>query len=413
MTFGRSVESLSGLGSKPLRTPDPCGSPVWRTLRSVALFDPDLLAHIHEQRTYNAKLMETTAAMATVDTTTEEGLRWLREAMAPGGLFGMAALDVAETLDLPGPEGPIPVRILRPETIEGIYLHFHGGGMTLGSAASMDGRNWPLAQACNVAVISVDYRLAPEHPYPAGPDDCEAAALWLIDHAAEEFGTRRLLVGGESAGAYFAMLTMIRLRDRLGTSPPFLGVDLCYGGYDLGGTPSTVQQVGKVPYAVGDETNRQRYLPGRSKEEARDPAVSPLWADLSGLPPCLLTVGTADWLLDDSLFLAARLAAAGNRVELAVYPEGPHGIDGCPTALGRVARDRHLRLSTDHVDPGSFRRRLTPSSGRPSQVTGGAPVSQEDRWSHSKAGRPSSPAGPAASVELWCWPSPIRVPMSL
>ncbi len=306
----------------------------------MALFDPSLLAHVEEQREYNATLMETTAAMAGMDTTTAEGLQWLREAMAPGGLFGMTSLDFPETRQIPGPAGAIPIRVLRPERVDGVYLHFHGGGMTLGSAASMDGRNWPLAQACNVAVVSVDYRLAPEDPFPAGPDDCEAAALWLLDHAAQDFGTTKLLVGGESAGAYFALLSMIRLRERLEHPSPFLGVDLCYGGYDLGGTPSTVQQVGKVPYATGDDATRRHYLPGRTKEQARDPEVSPLWAQLHDLPPSLVTVGTADWLLDDSLFLAARLAAVGNAVELAVYPEGPHGIEGSPTTMGRIARER-------------------------------------------------------------------------
>lgn len=101
-----------------------------------------------------------------------------------------------------------------------------------------------------------------------------------------------------------------------------------------------MHQIGKVPYATGDGANLRRYLPGLSTEEARDPAISPMWADLDSLPPSLVTVGTADWLLDDSLFLASRLAAAGNRVELAVYPEGPHGIEGSPTTLGRIARER-------------------------------------------------------------------------
>jgi len=306
----------------------------------VALFDSGLLAHVEEQRAYNAKLMETTAAMSGIDTTTVEGLRWLRDAMEPGGLFGMTSLDFPERRHIPGPAGSIPIRVLCPERVEGVYLHFHGGGMTLGSAAGMDGRNWPLAQACNVAVVSVDYRLAPESPFPAGPDDCEGAALWLLEHAGAEFGTTKLLAGGESAGAYLTILTMIRLRDRLGGVAPFLGLDLCYGGYDLGGTPSTRQQVGKVPYATGDGANRHHYLPGCTPEQARDPAISPLWADLYDLPASLLTVGTADWLLDDSLFLASRLAAAGNEVELAVYPEGPHGIEGSPTAMGRIARER-------------------------------------------------------------------------
>jgi acetyl esterase/lipase len=278
--------------------------------------------------------------MTSIDTSTPEGLAWIRDAMKPGGLFGFTAYDFPEVREIPGPAGPIPIRVMTPETVNGVYLHFHGGGMTMGSALAMDGRNWQIAEASKVAVVSVDYRLAPEHPFPAGADDCEAAALWLIDNAKAEFGTDRLLVGGESAGAYFSLLTMVRLRDRLGGTPPFAGVDLCYGAYDLGGTPSTILQIGKVPYATGDGNNRRHYLPGRSIEESRDPAISPLWAPLHDLPPTLITVGTADWLLDDSLFLAARLEAAGSPVELAVYPEGPHGIEGSPTVLGKLARDR-------------------------------------------------------------------------
>ncbi|HEV8296269.1 MAG TPA: alpha/beta hydrolase [Acidimicrobiales bacterium] len=303
-----------------------------------ALFDPVLLDHVEEQRAHNAKLMEVTAAMAAIDTASPTGLQWVRAAMEPGGAFGMTSLDFPEVRTIPGPTGPLPVRVLTPDRVDGVYLHLHGGGMTVGSARSMDHRNWPLAQACNVAVISVDYRLAPEHPYPAGPDDCAAAARWLLEHCVAEFGTDNLVIGGESAGAYLALLTLIRLRDHRATVPPFRGADLCYGSYDMGGTPSRVQLAGKVPYATGTDANRDHYLPGRTLEQLRDPALSPLWADLHDLPPTLLTIGTADWLLDDNLFLAARLASAGNDVRLAVYPEGPHGIDGAPTTMGEIAR---------------------------------------------------------------------------
>ena len=306
----------------------------------MQLFDPALLAFAGEQREFNAKVMKATSGMGAVDTHTPEGLAWTREAMLPGGLFGFEAYDFPEVREIPGPAGPIPIRVMTPEVVEGVYLHFHGGGMSLGSALSMDKRNWPIAQACNVAVVSVDYRLAPEHPFPGGAEDAEVAAEWLIGNSLTEFGTDRLVAGGESAGAYLTMLTMLRLRDRWGKRPPFLGLDLCYGVYDWGGTPSARELVGKVPYASGDGANRAHYLPGRSLEEAREPAISPLWAQLHDLPPALLTVGTADWLRDDSIYLAGRLAAAGSEVELAVYPDGPHGIESSPTELGRVARER-------------------------------------------------------------------------
>jgi acetyl esterase/lipase len=116
----------------------------------------------------------------------------------------------------------------------------------------------------------------------------------------------------------------------------------------MSGVPSSEQLAGKVPYATGDHANRDHYLPGRSLEQLRDPAVSPMWAELHDLPPALLTVGTADWLLDQSLFFATRLAAAGNEVELAVYPEGPHGIESAPTAMGRRARQRIIDFLHAH-----------------------------------------------------------------
>jgi acetyl esterase/lipase len=315
----------------------------------MPLYDPALLDLVPAQRTFNAQVMKATAALGEINTGTPDGLRWVREAMEPGGLFGFEALDFPTVRQIPGPAGPIPIRVMTPDVVDGVYLHFHGGGMTMGSALSMDQRNWQIARACNVAVVSVDYRLAPEHPFPAGPDDAEAAAFWLIEHADAEFGTGRLLCGGESAGAYLALLTMVRLRDRLDAMPPFCGVELCYGVYDWGGTPSTQQLIGKVPYATGEGANRAYYLPGRSIEEARSPDVSPLWADVHELPRTLLTVGTADWLLDDTLFVAARMEAAGVAVQLAVYPEGPHGVESAPTELGRRARDRMHQFLRDSV----------------------------------------------------------------
>ena len=86
----------------------------------------------------------------------------------------------ATTMTIEGPRGPIPLRIVAPATARGAYLHLHGGGWMLGQASFHDAMFERLAQACGLACVSVDYRLAPEHPYPAGPDDCEAAALWLV-----------------------------------------------------------------------------------------------------------------------------------------------------------------------------------------------------------------------------------------
>ncbi|WP_208026007.1 alpha/beta hydrolase fold domain-containing protein [Amycolatopsis acidicola] len=96
--------------------------------------------------------------------------------------------------------GGVPVRGFVPGRVDGVYLHLHGGGWMLGSAAGQDEKLWRLAEQARLAVVSVDYRLAPEHPFPAGPDDCEAAARWLVANAAAEFGTERLLIGASRPG---------------------------------------------------------------------------------------------------------------------------------------------------------------------------------------------------------------------
>ena len=188
----------------------------------------------------------------------------------------------------------------------------------------------------HVAVVSVDYRLAPEHPYPAGPDDCEAAACWLVDHGTEELGSDRLLIGGESAGAHLAAVTLLRMRDRHQAADRFLGANLVFGAYDLSRTPSQ-RGVGIAPGTdILDGTGfpLDLFLPGMSDEERRAPDVSPLYADLRGMPPALFSVGSNDHLLDDTLFMAARWEVAGNRSELLVYPETPHGCIALPSVAG-------------------------------------------------------------------------------
>src|SRR4029078_3151940 len=111
----------------------------------------------------------------------------------------------AQTRSIPGRDGnAIPLRIIAPEHPRGVYLHIHGGGWVLGGADMQDPKLERIADNTGLAVVSVEYRLAPEHPYPAGPDDCEAAALWLARSANTEFGSDVLTIGGESAGGHLA-----------------------------------------------------------------------------------------------------------------------------------------------------------------------------------------------------------------
>ncbi|WP_016910567.1 alpha/beta hydrolase [Streptomyces xiaopingdaonensis] len=234
---------------------------------------------------------------------------------------------VEETIE--AAEARVPVRIFTPAhgPPRGVHLDIHGGGFYMDSAAHGDMRNRELADALHIAVVGVDYRLAPEHPWPAAPDDCEAAALWLVAEAEARFGTSRLAIGGSSAGATLALATLLRLRDR-GAVGRFTGAALQFGTYDLSARTPAGRR-------IADEYFLQAYV--GHVEDRTDPDISPLYADLRGLPPTLLIVGGADVLLEDNLALAGRLSAAGNDVELRVYPESPHGFTGHPTAMARTA----------------------------------------------------------------------------
>ncbi len=295
----------------------------------------ELAAHVEESRRFYAARRAGAGGPPQPDPSTQEGLQEARARQTlPAAPPGPQAVErLAEAAGR-----QVPVRILAPEsgTARGVYLDIHGGGFYMDSAARSDARNRRLADALGVAVASVDYRLAPEHPWPAAPDDCETAALWLLEEAETRFGTTRLAIGGVSAGATLAMTTILRLRDR-GAAGSFVGAALQFGTYDMSGqTPAGRLLAGQSfieLYAghVADRTN---------------PDISPVFGDLRDLPPVLLVVGSSDILLEDNLAMAARLSASGGDVDLRVYPESPHGFTLHATTMASVAtRDIHSWLA--------------------------------------------------------------------
>lgn len=238
-----------------------------------------------------------------------------------------------------GPSGPLRFRVIPPAgQPRGVFLHIHGGGWVLGGAHHHDPMLERLADATGLIVVSTYYRLAPEHPYPAGPDDCEAAALWLHRNSADCFGTELVAIGGESAGAHLAAVTCLRLRDRHGLSP-FRAALLTYGAYDLRGTPS-VREAGEETLILTTSVVRWFTEQFAGSRDLSDPDLSPIFADLHGMPPALFTVGTIDPLYDDSTFMFNRWRKAGNRADLEVWPEGIHAFDYFDNDYGRAARDR-------------------------------------------------------------------------
>lgn len=241
---------------------------------------------------------------------------------------------------IPGPRGAVPVRIFMPDGApKGVYLHIHGGGWTVGSARENEALLDRIAANCGLAVVSVDYALAPEVPYPAGPDDCEAAALWLVKEGKARFGTERFAIGGESGGATLAVVTLLRLRDRHGLSP-FSAAVLTAGCYDLRLTAS-VRNWGDLPLVLNTRDVTffvNNYL--RLEGKADEPDVSPLLANLKGLPKALFIVGSRDLLVDDTLFMANAWAAAGNGAELDVYPGGCHVFIAFPGTISDQALKR-------------------------------------------------------------------------
>lgn len=285
-----------------------------------------------ETRAFNLQLEALLASMPKVQELPPEVTRRARRE-GRGALPAPVFLEQARTITIPGPGGELPLRVIAAPEPRGVYLHIHGGGWTIGGADMQDEPLWELAQATGLTAISVDYRLAPEHPYPAGADDCEAAALWLL-----ESHDGRLTIGGDSAGAQLAVVTLLRLRDRHGISPRvFAAANLVFGAYDLTGTPSRLLWGERelILSTPAMDWFADCFLPGMSDSERRAPDISPLFADLHDLPPALFSCGTMDPLLDDSLFMEARWRAAGNEAQLSLWPEGAHAFTAFSLEISR------------------------------------------------------------------------------
>jgi len=241
-------------------------------------------------------------------------------------------LDVS-TRTIPGPEGApeVPVKIFKPkesgsEKLPGI-LWIHGGGFIFGNA---DSSSWPIALADQVKCVSVvlDYRLAPEHPYPAGLEDCYSTLVWMTQ-AADELGidVDRTIVGGESAGGGLAAALTLLTRDRKGPKI-FFQMPLYPMIDDRNTTHSS--------YEITDEGTWNRetnisawgmYLKNHKGQETPIYAAPARAKDLSGLPPAFTFIGDLDVFRDETIDYTQRLMQTGTPVEFHVYPGCTHGFE--------------------------------------------------------------------------------------
>ena len=237
---------------------------------------------------------------------------------------------VAEVRDLviPGPAGDLPARVYRSETRgepPGVLAYFHGGGWCLGTLDSFDAVCRALANAARAMVVSVDYRLAPEHPYPAAVEDAEASTRWLAAHAPGLGGDPgRLAIGGDSAGGNLAAIVARRLRDAGG--PPLRFQALIYPALDAARDTASYGENAEG-YGLTAASMRRwwdMYLGGADRLH---PDASPVRADdLAGLPPAFVLTVDKDPLRDEGEEYAHALEAAGVPVTLRRYDGAIHGF---------------------------------------------------------------------------------------
>jgi len=228
---------------------------------------------------------------------------------------------------IPGPGGDIPVRLYRPDG-EGplpLLVHYHGGGWVIGDLGTHEADCRELCRLAGCAVLSVDYRLAPEHPYPAAAEDAYAALEWAAAHAAElEADRDRIAVGGDSAGGNLAAVAALMARDRGGARPCFQL--LVYPVTDAAQDTASYAENGDGYLLTRDSMAWfwQHYCPDPGLR--REPYASPLRAeDFSGLPALVMTA-EFDPLRDEGEAYAARLQAAGVPAEVERYPGMIHGF---------------------------------------------------------------------------------------
>jgi monoterpene epsilon-lactone hydrolase len=224
-------------------------------------------------------------------------------------------------------------------------LYLHGGGYAIGSLNTHRRLAYDISAASAAKVLLIDYRLAPEHPFPAAVDDATSAWRWLLQQG---FAPNRLAIAGDSAGGGLTIATLVNLRDKnLGLPACAVAISPWVDLEGLGNSMTTRSAQDPMVQKDGLLWMAKMYLNGK---DSKTPLAAPLHADLKGLPPTLVQVGTAETLLDDAIRIAERMHAAGVDARLAIWPNQLHvfplfapilseGRDGC-IEIGNFIRSK-------------------------------------------------------------------------
>jgi len=275
-------------------------------------------------------------ALAPLETLTPQQARARFEELAEARRqMAREPVDQVRDLRIPGPAGEISIRVYSPksQTPSPALVYFHGGGWVLGDLESHDHVCRALANSASCVVLSVDYRLAPEHKFPAAVEDSYAATVWIADHA-DELGidVSRIAVGGDSAGGNLAAVVSQMARDSGG--PKLVFQLLIYPGTDMMMNLPSVDENADGPLLTKAAMHWfvDNYLNG--EEDRTNPLASPLLASsLKDLPPAFIITAECDPLRDEGEAYALRLEEAGVPVEVEQYEGMPHGFFSFGAAL--------------------------------------------------------------------------------
>jgi acetyl esterase len=249
-------------------------------------------------------------------------LRLTRDVRTPEQVVPVAS---AEDHAVPGAEGDLRARVYRPEGTGPfpVIAFFHGGGWVIGNLDTHDNMARNLCRSARAVVVSTDYRLAPEDPFPAAADDAVAAARWIAGHLGELGGDERLAVAGDSAGGNLAAVVAQQLTS---DGTPLAGQFLIYPAVDAQGAYPSRTENGRGYFLEQDTIDWFLDNYAGSSPDIKDPRLSPLYGDLSGLPPAIIVTAEFDPLRDEGEAYGKALEAAGGRADVCRYAGMIHGF---------------------------------------------------------------------------------------